>query len=829
MSSGRKRGGRFRLCVPLFLSLCSLCLYGSACFGASPSLGSVTPRGVQRGTDAVLFFNGGRLSDAKEILFYSPGLTVTKLDVVNDGQVKAVVKIAPDCRLGEHIVRLRSATGVSEMRTFWVGPFPVVDEKEPNSDFDKPQKIALNVTVQGQVDSEDNDYFAVELKKGQRLSVEIEGMRLANAFFDPYVAVLDSKRFELAATDDLPLLGQDASASIVAPADGTYVIQVRDSAYTGAGAYRLHVGTFPRPTAVVPAGARPGEELEVTFLGDPTGPIKQKVKVPTSGTQTGVYCQDAGGISPSPLPFRILAGDNVVEAGVNDKHATATPFTAPGAVNGVVGKEGEVDHYRFKAKKGQTFDVHCYARRIGSPLDSVMYIYQMGGGALIGNDDAIGPDSYFRFSAPQDGEYVLTITDHLKKGGPTHFYRVELTEPAPFSTLSIPKVSLFSQERQAIAVPRGNRMATLVTVSRNGWGGDAILGARDLPPGLTAQAETMPGNLDTIPVVFEAAPTATPAGRLAELTAIPVDPNLKGKVPSKFYQMAELVTGGPGQSVYWKAEADRTAVVVADETPFQIEIVEPKVPIVQNGAMNLKIIAKRKPGYDEAITIVPIFNPPGVSSASSATIPAKQTETILPMNAAPGAQVRKWKTAVLGVANVAGGPVWVSSQLATIEVAPPFVAFQMERGAVEQGKNTDIFTKVQVLTPFVGPAKVTLVGLPPKVTTAQLDLTKDTKELAFKLAVDKTAPPGQHRNIFCQVVVTANGEPILHNVGGTELRIDVPLPPKPNAPPPPPKVVVAPKPTDPPKPPEKRLTRLEKLRLEQQEREKVAAGDSPKK
>ena len=81
----------------------------------------------------------------------------------------------PDCRLGEHAFRVRTATGICELRTFWVGALPVVDEKEPNSDFDKPQPIALNVTVHGVVENEDVDYFVVECKKGQRLSVEVEG------------------------------------------------------------------------------------------------------------------------------------------------------------------------------------------------------------------------------------------------------------------------------------------------------------------------------------------------------------------------------------------------------------------------------------------------------------------------------------------------------------------------------------------------------------------------------------------------------------------------------------------------------------------------------
>src|SRR5436305_14421839 len=61
-----------------FLSVLALC--GPA-LAASPSLGSVQPRGAQRGTDAVFTLSGGALADAQEVVFYSPGLTVTKLEV----------------------------------------------------------------------------------------------------------------------------------------------------------------------------------------------------------------------------------------------------------------------------------------------------------------------------------------------------------------------------------------------------------------------------------------------------------------------------------------------------------------------------------------------------------------------------------------------------------------------------------------------------------------------------------------------------------------------------------------------------------------------------
>ena len=222
---------------------------------ADPSLGGISPRGVQRGVENVMTFNGGRLQDAKEIFFYGGGFEVVKLEA-SAGNVKATVKVLPTCRLGQHVAQVRTASGVSGYKTFYVGPFATTAEKEPNSDFATPQPIPLNITVTGVVQNEDVDYYVVEAKKGQRISAEVEGMRLGTALFDPYVAILDSKRFEMSSADDSPLIWQDALASAIAPEDGKYIIEVRESAYAGSGScrYRLHVGTFPRPTAVYPMG-----------------------------------------------------------------------------------------------------------------------------------------------------------------------------------------------------------------------------------------------------------------------------------------------------------------------------------------------------------------------------------------------------------------------------------------------------------------------------------------------------------------------------------------------------------------------------------------------
>ena len=78
------------------------------------------------------------------------------------------------------------------------------------------------------------------------------------------------------------MVWQDAAISAVVPQDGSYLIEVRESSFGGSDRcrYRLHVGTFPRPLAVFPPGGRPGESLEVRWLGDAAGPWTEKITLP---------------------------------------------------------------------------------------------------------------------------------------------------------------------------------------------------------------------------------------------------------------------------------------------------------------------------------------------------------------------------------------------------------------------------------------------------------------------------------------------------------------------------------------------------------------------
>ncbi|MCA9066009.1 MAG: PPC domain-containing protein, partial [Planctomycetaceae bacterium] len=769
------------------------------------------------GTDQVFRFTGARLEDAEEIFFYEPGFEVLEIKAVNANVIDATVRIAPDCEVGEHTAQVRTKSGISDYRTFFIGTLPVVDEKEPNTDFSAPQAIEQNVTVQGVVENEDVDYFVVEATKGQRLSVEIEGMRFGQTLFDPYIAILNEQRFELSAVDDSPLVRQDAVTSIVVPEDGRYIIEVRESGYSGNGncRYRVHIGQFPRPTAVFPPGGRAGEELEVTFIGDAMGPFSQKIKLPEDGTtEVIIVPQNADGIAQSGHLLRVSPHPNAVEVEPNNAFENATVVEFPAAFNGVLQEPGDVDVYRFTATKGQVFEVECFGRRARSPIDPVMNLYRGNGGGIAGNDDSRGPDSYLRFQVPEDGEYLLRITDHLGRGGEEYVYRVEFQDVAPSLELGIPRVARYSQSRQQIYVPKGNRFATLISASRQNFGGELVMEDLQLPPGMTMVAPPMPANMNVMPVIFEAAADAPLGGALVDFRMKTSDPNQN--VSGRFKNRADFVISSPGQSLYVWKDVERLPVAVIDELPFSIEIVQPQVPIVRDGSMQLKIVAHKKEGWDEAISVQFPFRPPGVGADSSITIAKGQTEGLYNINANGNAAIGKWPVYAIASSNV-GGAAWASSQMAELEIAEPYVGMNLARASVEIGQETEIVAEVQILKELKAPAQAVLLGLPHKVTAEPLQVTADTKELVFKIKTDGESPAGTHKNIFCQLTVTENNESIVHaRLGSTELRVDKPIP-KPTAAPMPMPVAAAPEAPKPAPPAEKRLSRLEKLRLEAQQ------------
>ena len=193
------------------------------------------------------------------------------------------------------------------------------------------------------------------------------------------------------------------------------------------------------------------------------------------------------------------------------------------------------------------------------------------------------------------------------------------------------------------------------------------------------------------------------------------------------------------------------AAAVIAEAPFRIRIVEPKSPLVQSGTAKLRVTVERRTGFEEAINLKMLWNPPGVGSDNEVTIPKGAAGADYNLNATAEAATKKWRIAILGTANYKGGPVWASTQLATLEVAPPFLFAKIQPAQGEPGKASQIIAKLEQKIPFEGKAKVKLMGLPDKVTAPEREISKADQEIVFPLSVDASVSPGSHKQLFCSV------------------------------------------------------------------------------
>lgn len=789
-------------------------ILGSICSGSQPAANSLSVVGVQRGQSVEVQISGSQLGDARELLFYSPGLSASNITKVDDNNIKVTITAAPDAKTQLHAFRVVTATGTSNMRLFSVSALPTVAEVEPNSEFSKAQPIAYNSTVDGVVLNEDVDYFSVELEAGQKLNVELEGLRHSylNDFFDPYVAIYDANRFEITASDDSVFLQQDCLCSMVAPAKGKYIIEVRESSFGGndRSKYRLHVGGFPRPVAILPAGGPPGQPLTATCIDLLGNTWTETFEIPadTRTKVAGVWSQQDALVAPSPNMLRVNNLPNVLETEPNsDYNAIPTAHPVPVAFNGVLETESDRDYWVFEAKKDQQLDINVHSRvPLRSQVDPVLQIFKVGGGGLASNDDQGGPDSYLSFKVPEDGKYAICVSDHLGRGGKHFVYRVEVTPAAAEVGTTVNELERYVS--QVVNIPKGARMAVETNFVRKNVGGEGRIAVPDLPPGASHADGVVAPDLGTIQMLFRAAPDAANAGKLVDLTATLVaSPELT--LTGFLNQRTQLVRGQNNVDV-WGRWDDRLTVNIVDAAPFDIEIVQPQVPIVRNGSLALTVNAKRNPGFDKPINVRLLTAPPGIG-ASPVSIPGDQSTIQMNLTANNGAGIRKWPILVLATTDIGYGPITIASEFVELDVTDSLFEFKFAKTMAEQGKPVDVIVGVSLKRPIEGTVEVEILGVPPgtTATTPKLPLAADAKQLAFPLQIPPEVRAGNYKTVVCRGTVTSDKGVITQTNGNAEVQIDVPVAP----PPPAPAAAAAPTPPPAPAPPtDKPLSRLEQLR-----------------
>ncbi len=754
------------------LTAAALCLIMVGSSFAQPILRSMQPFALKRGGTIIVRFQGEKLGGTYRALSYSDGWQDADWNVREDGkQATAQVTIAEDCHRGWHCLRLCTPTGISELVTYYVSDEePMVESPQPHPHA-APQEISPVSLIAGTLQPRDVDAYAIQVEAGQRISVEVQGLRTGRAMFDPQLELIGPDEATLAFCDDTPLTRQDPYFSVIAPETGRYVLLVSEAQHSGNGGfwYLLHVGSFPRPSIAQPLGGLPQSQVQLTWLSADGPLFEQTVSLPASPTdEFPVFPADGQGVAPTPVYLRVNDLPVVTELEPNEPRSPQV-VPVPVAIHGILQQDKDDDLFRVHVQKGQVLDIRAFARHPHrSPIDAILAIRRSDQSYLTSNDDANGsPDSYLRYTFPEDGDYFILIRDQRQRGQPDMAYRLEIAPPAA-------KLSLASPEWQrnvsaTVTIPSGNRMALLVNATRQDIGGEVSIRAHDLPQHVSMAAVRLPADRYQLPVLFEAATDAAPQGGLTALIGEMVEGprHVTGQLTIRH----RLVSGRNNVEML-ATTLDRLATVVADPVPVLLQIVQPQVPLVRSGAMNLRIQANRSGDFDGPIALRMLYNPNGVSSQGQVTIPAGQTEATLAMTANAAAQLGSWPIAVLGQADLNGRNCEMSTQIAQLEIAEAFFALNFPTGNLEQTASLRYPVDITVKQAFEGDGSAELLGLPPGVTAAPAVFSAASTTIQFDLQAAENARLGRFEGISCRLTIRAHDEPIVHILGGGSLRVD---------------------------------------------------------
>jgi hypothetical protein len=537
---------------------------------APPAIGYVFPAGGRQGTTVQVKVGGQRLLQVDKAYLSHGGVQATVLETarpLNNKEVMELrktlqelrdktpktadilkemtaiaetvtleIKIAPDAAPGRHELRLGSPAGLSNPLVFCVGQLPEITRTRTEQNFTLKQfatlkagsqaappapemTLALPTVVNGQIMPGEADRYRFPAKKGQHLIVAVSARDLipylADAvpgWFQAAVTLSDSAGNELAAEDHYEF-HPDPALHVCIPADGDYVIEIHDSIYRGREdfIYRLMVGELPFVTGIFPLGGRTGEQTAVELKGWnlPVATLTQNNR----DLPPGLYPLGwpAGNLASAPRHFAVGVLPECLDLGTNATVAAAQPVTLPVTINGCITKPRQWHIYRFDARAGDRIVAEVYARRLDSPLASVLRLTDSANCQLALNEghDDLGAglltdqaDSLLQATLPAAGSYYLWLGDLLGAAGPDYAYRLRLGPPQPDFQLRVVPSTL--NVRGGGTVP-----LTVYALRQDGCSEEIALSLKGAPGGFHLDGALLPAGQDKVQLTLTVPAVAT--------------------------------------------------------------------------------------------------------------------------------------------------------------------------------------------------------------------------------------------------------------------------------------------------------------------------------
>ncbi|HET6246523.1 MAG TPA: hypothetical protein VFE47_02405 [Tepidisphaeraceae bacterium] len=543
----------------------SICVFSHRVFADPPPVINGSPQiFVQRGQSIDLTLDGKYLASVSSIaMSHARGLQVNLVEPDKSAKPDPVhlhlhITADADAALGNRELRLIGPGGVSAPLGASVGQYPQVLEKEPNNTPEQAQEISFPLTLVGKIDSPgDIDCFRFTASEGQQLVFDLHAVRDRSPL-DPLMSIHNEAGHELPLKVDLH--GGDPVGVFKVPANGNYLLSVRDLQYRGGGdyAYRIDAGMIPYVQSVLPMSAQPGKVSEVKAVGVN---LSGADNIPLDLT----YAHD-GEIS---VRARASAGaSNAMKVDVNElppfvdekpAHAAkeANVVSLPVDISGRIDASGDENYFKFHVARKQSITIESIARRLGSPVDPLLTLRNSNGDPMQTADGSAGPDANITRDL-DPGDYIVSIRDLFFNGGPRYAYRLQL-RPGTTSRAAAQDFSIrFLPD--TVRVSRGGNAAIFVDVRRVGdFKGDVTVALEDLPAGVSCpplvMSEKLPGASGIL--VLSAAPDAA-AG------SFPIRLRASAAIGSNF-------VSHEGMPVFSGRDVDQAFVTVLESAPFNIE------------------------------------------------------------------------------------------------------------------------------------------------------------------------------------------------------------------------------------------------------------------
>lgn len=433
--------------------------------------------------------------------------------------VQIEVSISADAAPGDRELRLYTPMGISNPLVFQVGSLPEVAEREPNDPrplLNAPplSLVDLPVVLNGQIEPGGVDRFRLRIPRPLRLVVRTQARHLvpylADAvpgWFQATVALYDAQGHELAFADDYRF-DPDPVLLYEIRLPGDYELEVRDAIYRGREdfVYRITVGEIPFITRVFPLGGQIGSSVIASLDGWNLPLTQIQFDTGSQSPQVREQVLRHGPFISNPVVYAVDDLPECEEAEPNDDAMQAQPVQLPMVVNGRISEPTDRDVFQFEGRVGEEVVAEVYARRLNSPLDSLLSLTDAAGEVLAWNDDhedkAAGltthhADSYLKSKLPKDGLYLVQVSDSEQHGGDAYAYRLRVAPPRPDFALRVCPSGL--------NVRPGGAVAFWVHVLRkDGFAGDIELYLAHSPPGFAVQGARLSEGRDSVRMTLTA-------------------------------------------------------------------------------------------------------------------------------------------------------------------------------------------------------------------------------------------------------------------------------------------------------------------------------------